>query len=328
MPLDIFVYDHSLVALPSSFIELLETDRWGVKIDIQMSKSVGPGVYGATLASPAPARPVVVWVDDKSGSFAPTSLGELHGTQPATLPVTLYPLPSPVAAGSPGSPPGESGNADGGDLGDASGGGGGSPKPSIGPASGGGASAQSLDEAFSFIERQVQGNVFSRAHADGVRSLVDAVQRAAALPDPGPELLQKIGRWRQQLRAFGIVLSDASARLRNAVEAEDDLVRSPAHNATAVREENIAAGWRDAQQPVSWAGQTNSAQGRTIEVPETGEVPVVAKEARVVEEVTIGKQATETVRDTVRRTDVDLDEDGITDDADARTQARRFEATH
>ena len=49
----------------------------------------------------------------------------------------------------------------------------------------------------------------------------------------------------------------------------------------------------------------------TIEVTETSEVPVVTKEARVVEEVVVGKTATdrvETVRDTVRRTDVDVEQ--------------------
>ncbi len=47
----------------------------------------------------------------------------------------------------------------------------------------------------------------------------------------------------------------------------------------------------------------------TIEVRTTAEVPVVAKEARVVEEVTIGKTAetrTEHVSDTVRRSDVEI----------------------
>jgi len=47
----------------------------------------------------------------------------------------------------------------------------------------------------------------------------------------------------------------------------------------------------------------------TIEVAERTEVPVVSKQARVVEEVVVGKQATErtqTVQDTVRRTDVDV----------------------
>ena len=49
----------------------------------------------------------------------------------------------------------------------------------------------------------------------------------------------------------------------------------------------------------------------TIELTETAEVPVISKEARVVEEVVVGKTATdrvETVSDTVRRTDVEVEE--------------------
>jgi stress response protein YsnF len=60
-------------------------------------------------------------------------------------------------------------------------------------------------------------------------------------------------------------------------------------------------------------------------VRETAEVPVVAKEARVVEEVVIGKEATErteTVRDTVRRTDVDVDELNREDTLDDVTTTR------
>jgi hypothetical protein len=48
----------------------------------------------------------------------------------------------------------------------------------------------------------------------------------------------------------------------------------------------------------------------TIEVTETHEEPVVTKEARVVEEVVIEtdvREHTETVRDTVRRTEVDVE---------------------
>lgn len=50
---------------------------------------------------------------------------------------------------------------------------------------------------------------------------------------------------------------------------------------------------------------------REIEVRERAEQPVVAKQARVVEEVRVGKEATqrtETVQDTVRRTDVDVEQ--------------------
>jgi stress response protein YsnF len=50
---------------------------------------------------------------------------------------------------------------------------------------------------------------------------------------------------------------------------------------------------------------------REIELRERSEVPVVQKQARVVEEVRVGKEAnlrTETVEDTVRRTDVDVEQ--------------------
>ena len=50
---------------------------------------------------------------------------------------------------------------------------------------------------------------------------------------------------------------------------------------------------------------------RDIELTERSEVPVVNKEARVVEEVKISKDVTErneTVRDTVRSTEVDVDD--------------------
>jgi stress response protein YsnF len=48
-----------------------------------------------------------------------------------------------------------------------------------------------------------------------------------------------------------------------------------------------------------------------IEIRERAEEAIVGKQARVVEEIEVGKQVTEreeTVRDTVRRTDVDVQE--------------------
>ncbi len=52
---------------------------------------------------------------------------------------------------------------------------------------------------------------------------------------------------------------------------------------------------------------------RTVEIHETTEEPVVAKTARVVEEVVLGREATErteTVKDTVRREEVEVSSDG------------------
>ena len=62
-------------------------------------------------------------------------------------------------------------------------------------------------------------------------------------------------------------------------------------------------------------------QTGTIEMHEISEVPVVAKEARVVEEISLGKTATEhteTVRDTVRRMDVEVENVGASAETDSR----------
>ena len=60
-------------------------------------------------------------------------------------------------------------------------------------------------------------------------------------------------------------------------------------------------------------------QERTIEMTETAEEAVVAKEARVTEELVVSKTAeqhTETVSDTVRKTEVEIDESGAGGTAD------------
>jgi len=88
------------------------------------------------------------------------------------------------------------------------------------------------------------------------------------------------------------------------------VVETPVEEQVQLREEHVTVERHAVDRPVTQADVTNFREG-VIEVRETAEVPVVAKEARVVEEVVIGKEATqrtETVRDTVRRTDIDVDE--------------------
>ena len=65
--------------------------------------------------------------------------------------------------------------------------------------------------------------------------------------------------------------------------------------------------------PIGTAAPGSSAfEERAAEVRETAEEPVVAKTAHVVEEVVVGREATErteTVKDTVRREDVEVSTD-------------------
>ncbi len=88
----------------------------------------------------------------------------------------------------------------------------------------------------------------------------------------------------------------------------------PVNEQVTIREETIDVHRRPVDRPVSEAELAGFQEG-TFEVRERDEEIVVDKQARVVEEVHIKKnveQRTETVQDTVRRTDVDVQELGGT----------------
>jgi len=89
------------------------------------------------------------------------------------------------------------------------------------------------------------------------------------------------------------------------------VIETPVTESVTLHEEHVTVDRHAVNRAVTSADLNNAFQETSIELRERSEVPVVAKEARVVEEVTIGKTATErteTVSDTVRRTDVDVEE--------------------
>jgi uncharacterized protein (TIGR02271 family) len=91
------------------------------------------------------------------------------------------------------------------------------------------------------------------------------------------------------------------------------VVERPVSEQVSLRQEHVDVERR----PVSGETQAGTISGdpfqeRTIEVEERGEEAVVSKEARVVEEVVVRKEAeqrTETISDTVRRTEVDVEDE-------------------
>ncbi len=86
----------------------------------------------------------------------------------------------------------------------------------------------------------------------------------------------------------------------------------PVNEQVTLREETVDVHRRTVDRPVSEADLTNFQEG-TFEVRERSEEVVTDKQARVVEEVTVRKdvqERTENVQDTVRRTDVDVDQPG------------------
>jgi uncharacterized protein (TIGR02271 family) len=86
------------------------------------------------------------------------------------------------------------------------------------------------------------------------------------------------------------------------------VVETPVEEQVTLREERVAVERRPADRALSDAEQ--AFQERTIEAEERGEEAVVSKEARVTEEVVVRKEAeqrTETVSDTVRQTEVEVE---------------------
>ena len=110
------------------------------------------------------------------------------------------------------------------------------------------------------------------------------------------------------------VVETGGVRLRSRI------IERPVEEHLRLRQEHVHVTRTPVNRPVTDADLANL-EGRTIEAIEHAEVPVVAKEARIVEEVRLTKdveEREEIVRDTVRSTDVDV-EQLRTDDLTRRT---------
>ena len=99
---------------------------------------------------------------------------------------------------------------------------------------------------------------------------------------------------------------------RGGVRVRSVVTEKPVEAQVTLRDETVHVERRPVDRPATEA-DTNVFNEQAFEFTETDEEAVVAKEARVVEEVVIGKtteERTETVRDTVRRSDVEIEEIG------------------
>jgi uncharacterized protein (TIGR02271 family) len=96
---------------------------------------------------------------------------------------------------------------------------------------------------------------------------------------------------------------------RGGVRVDTRVTEQPVEEQVRLREERARVERRPVDRPATEADLAAMKEG-SIEVRESAEEAVVAKQARVIEEVHVGKEVTdrtETIQDTVRRTDVDVD---------------------
>jgi len=96
---------------------------------------------------------------------------------------------------------------------------------------------------------------------------------------------------------------------RGGVRVFQRVTEKPVEEQIQLREEHVKVERRPADQQATQADMNAFKEG-SIEVRETAEEPVIGKTARVVEEVIVGKETrdrTQTIKDTVRRTDVEVE---------------------
>lgn len=96
---------------------------------------------------------------------------------------------------------------------------------------------------------------------------------------------------------------------KGGVRVRSRIIEKPVEETLRLREEHVIVERRPVDRAVSSADLDNFKEGE-YELTERAEKAVVNKEARVVEEVAVGKNVEvhdETIRDTVRRTDVDVE---------------------
>ena len=144
------------------------------------------------------------------------------------------------------------------------------------------------------------------ARAERVQELLEAhgahLETAGDREQLPPDHEQVMPVVEEQLRVGKRAVSGGGVRVYTRV------TERPVEEEVRLREERINVDRRPVDRAVP-AG-TEAFRERSFEVDEIQEEPVVAKEARIVEEVVVTKDVqdrTATVRDTVRRTDVDVD---------------------
>ena len=157
---------------------------------------------------------------------------------------------------------------------------------------------------------------------------IDVDRRAAQYREQGytnfdasaqPYTAEQIRQEREALAAQGeVALPVVEEQLqigkravrRGGVRVYSRVTERPVEETVSLREEHVTVERRPVNRPVGDADRAAFKEG-TFQVTEMAEEAVVAKQARVVEEVVVGKEVAEraeTIRDTVRRTDVGVEQ--------------------
>lgn len=159
-----------------------------------------------------------------------------------------------------------------------------------------------------------QGNTLLRVDVDQdeIATVEDILNRHSPLDIYGDKGTGQTGTG--QTKAVPVVKEEIQVGkrqvLRGGIRVYSRIVEEPVEETVRLREERARVERRPVDRPATEA-DLSGGQDQVIEVQELAEEPVIGKQARVVEEVRVGKdvsERTETVRDTVRHTEVNLEQ--------------------
>jgi len=164
------------------------------------------------------------------------------------------------------------------------------------------------DRAVDIMERYGAVDIDERAKSWGQNNLTSAettTDRASAETSTDRQSIPVV---QEELEVGKRTVQRGGVRVFNRV------VEQPVQENVTLREEHVRVDRHAVDRP---ATEADLRSGEVIEVTEMAEEPVVGKRSRVVEEVTVGKETTErqqTIQDTVRRTEVEVENVGARTD--------------
>ncbi len=162
-----------------------------------------------------------------------------------------------------------------------------------------------------------QARAFARAAAGG--KVLLAVSTSEDKADRALELLQRKPAPASAERKGTIEVVEENLEVGTrkvalgGVRATSRVIETPVEKTVTLHEESVEAERKRVDRKLSPQEANAAFEGKTLEMTETAEELQVSKEARVVEEVALAKRVgerEETVRDTVRRTEVEVEEIG------------------
>lgn len=102
---------------------------------------------------------------------------------------------------------------------------------------------------------------------------------------------------------------------RGSVRVRSRIIARPVEESIRLRKERVTLQRKPVSRPAT-AAELDAFGNSEIKVTEHAEIPIISKTANVVEEIVLGKETNvreEVIRDTVRKTEVDVDQLGSTD---------------